>query len=184
MGFFSRLFYTPPAREEWGSIALNIAQSIEKSSEEWLDAVVQKFENGSTDVLNTAFDGDAELAIKAYQLFLASSFIAENQYIPPEDGKDFADVLFASTCGTRLSDVLEFFGRYVEVADEGSAQLTRFTNDIAKYITGAEAPLQEMLLIVPSTIHLAWLNKLIVATHFKDESTASKVRERLDELAV
>ena len=180
MGFFSSLFYTPPARDEWGSIALNIAQSIEKSSEEWFDTIVHKFEDGSTDVVNTSFGGDAELAIKAYQLFLASSFIGENQYILPEDGKDFADVLFASTCGTKLTDVLEFFGRYVEVADDGSAQLTRFTNDVAKYITGSEAPLLEMLLIAPSTVHLAWSNKLIIATHFKDESKAKEIREYLD----
>ena len=69
-----------------------------------------------------------------------------------------------------MTDVLEFFGRYVKVADDGSAQLTRFTNDVAKYITGSEAPLLEMLLIAPSTVHLAWSNKLIIATHFKDES--------------
>jgi hypothetical protein len=180
MGFFSKLFYTPPARDEWGSIALNIAQSIEKSSEEWFDTIVHKFEDGSTDVVNTSYGGDAELAIKAYQLFLASSFIGENQYILPEDGKDFADVLFASTCGTKLTDVLEFFGRYVEVSDDSGAQLSRFTGDVARYITGSQAPIQEMLIIAPSIVNLSWLNKLIIATHFKDKSKAAQIREILD----
>ena len=95
MGFFSKIFYKPPPREEWSEIALNISRSMESVAEIWFAEAVQTLKESSSEVKNTTLGGDGELALKAYQLFLSANFIASNGYISSDDGKDFADILFA-----------------------------------------------------------------------------------------
>ena len=176
MGFFSKIFYTPPPREEWSAIALNISKNADDVANRWFKEAVQKLEENSLEVKHKELGGEGELAIKAYLLFLSANFIASNGYISSDDGKDFADILFAYVCGNEIEEVLEFFRRYVE-ADSGEL-IARFSGDVSSYILEEKSAFA-MLFLAPSTVKLGLMLDLCIAHHFGDESTSSEFAQKL-----
>jgi hypothetical protein len=57
-------------------------------------------------IVQRLLGGNAELALKAYQLHVASVTIGVHAYVPPADGRAFANQLYAEVCGTTLSQAL------------------------------------------------------------------------------
>lgn len=170
MGFFSKFFYTPPSKDKWSEIALNISKNVDEIGNLWFNEIVQSLEENSLEVKNTELIGEGEHVIKAYLLFLGTTCIASNEYIARADGKDFSDILFAYICGNQIEEVLEFFGRYVG-ANDGNP-ITPFSIDLSSYILEEKSPLA-LLSIAPKTIKLGLMLNMCIASHFGDESTAS-----------
>ena len=127
-------------REDWANISLCIAQGLKESRKIWFNSCVQILGNlkESEEVVNSELGGEAELAIKTWQLYQASGFLPA--YISESDGRDFADILYAQVCGTELLECMSYLKRYREVEDN-STILFRFCSDVAKYITGNSTPL-------------------------------------------
>lgn len=118
MGIFSKLFAGSPDREHWSTISLNISKGLEDIRKTWFDSCVKVLQESSSkkgkdslaiEIVNIHLGGGADLAIKAYQLYLVSGFLAQHAYIPPSEGKDFADILYAQVCGTQIEECLAFF---------------------------------------------------------------------------
>jgi len=181
MGFFSKMFYKPPPKEIWSEIALNISKSIESVGAIWFDKIIDKLIENSHEIKNTTVAGDGELALKAYQLYLSVNFIASNQYISSENGKDFADILFAYVCGNKTNEILEFFGRYVDTEDGDT--ISRFSIDISSYILGTKS-VMGLLLVSPSIIELGLMLDAHIAKHFGDESTSNKMNQKLQNFSL
>jgi hypothetical protein len=156
MGILDRLLgRAAPDRTEWGEIVNNITLGLMQVREDWFETCVETLEDASTDertivIQRLTLDGDGLRAANAYQLFLVSSFLAGHRYIPPSQGRDFADLLFAQVCGSDLTDTMEFFVRYQRAPDRGNG-LFRFASDIAEHITGNKTPLMEGMAVGAST---------------------------------
>jgi len=187
MGIFSKFSNGSPSREHWGSIALNIAKGLEDVRTMWFNSCVQTLKEKSPEqdddsveieAVNNRLGGNADLAIKAYQLFLTSSSIGQHNYIKSSEGKDFADILYAQVCGINLEECLSFFSRYHK-ANDGGTQLFRFSSDVAKYITGKEAPLSESMLIASTVPKFMAINHIVVARSFGDDKTVHKINSKL-----
>jgi hypothetical protein len=114
-------------RENWIRISSNISKDLENFRNNWFNICVDflkdakdKIENDETliinklgdtskiEIINDVIDGEAELSIKAYQLYLASGFLAQHEYISKSEGRDFADLLYAQVCGTQIDKCLKF----------------------------------------------------------------------------
>jgi len=184
MGIFSKLLGNRPNREHWGLISLNIAKGLEEVRKIWFDSCVKLLQDSTEknsldfDLVNIRLEREGELAIKAYQLLLVSNCLAKHTYIPPLQGKDFADILYAQVCGTQVEKILSFLSRYHEVAESGT-QLFRFCSDVAKYISGNEAPLAESTLLGSTLLPFAIMNHIVVASCFGDDKTVKKLESEL-----
>ena len=176
MGFFSKIFYTPPPREEWSEIALNISKSVESVSEIWFAEAVQTLKENSLEVKNTTLDGDGKLALRAYLLYLSAVFTASNEYIARADGKDFGDILFAYVCGNEIEEVLKFFSRYFDA--DGGELISRFSGDISSYILEEQSAFA-LLFLAPSTVKLGLMIDVDIAKYFGDKSTSDEMYQKL-----
>lgn len=188
MGLF-KFLKKSPSRELWAVISFNLSARLEALRREYFEQCVKVIQEYSKEkdepemkIVNRELGGKADLAIKAYQLYLTSLFLAHHGYIPKSQGKDFADILYAQVCGTQLVDCLSYFSRYHGA--KGGDQLRYFSNDVASYITGNDRPLWEGLLIGPSVIPFTQLVHLTVAEAFGDNKTAEKVSRELTEKMV
>jgi hypothetical protein len=168
-----------------GVISLNIAKGLEEVRKIWFDSCVkllrESAKKNSLDIhlVTIRLGGEGDLAIRAYQLLLVSNCLAKYTYIPPSQGKDFADILYAQVCGTKVETILSFLSRYHEVTDSGT-QLFRFSSDVAKYITGNESPLAESTLLASTLLPFAVMNHLVVASCFADDKTVKKLESELN----
>jgi hypothetical protein len=105
--------------------------------------------------------------------------MAQHRYIPPDQGRDFADLLFAQVCGSDLESTLQYFARY-ERADRGSS-LFRFSSDVAEYITGNNAPLMEAMTLGGSAPILAHLSHMVLAGSFNDQRTVQSLQRTIEQ---
>ena len=181
MGFFSKMFYTPPSKDKWSEIALNISKSADDVAHLWFKEAVQKLKDNSLEIKNNELVGEGELAIKAYLLFLSANFIASNEYIARSDGKDFADILFAYICGNQIEEVLEFFGRYVDA--DGGELIARFSGDVSSHILEEKSAFA-VLFLGPSTIKLGLMIDVYIAKYFGDESTSNLMHQKLQNFSM
>ena len=178
----------PISRNDWLRICTSIASQLQVLRQRWFRSflnVITKY--SSKKVVNSALEGDAELALKAYQLYLVSGFLAGHDYIPQHEGKDFADLLYAQVCGTQLPECLRFLERYHEVgsdtSEEVGRQIFRVASDVLEYILGGENPWVQ----ASASRHLFpaynLLHHLVVADSFGDDQTAQIIRERITKMS-
>ena len=177
MGFFSKMFYTPPPREEWSEIALNISKNADQIAHRWFKEAVEKLEDNSLEVKNKKLGGEGDLAIKAYSLFISANFIASNEYIARSDGKDFADILFAYVCGNQIEEVLEFFERYYDA--DGGELIARFSGDVSSYILEEKLAFA-VLFVGPTTIKLGLMINFSIAHYFGYDSKAREFAQKIE----
>jgi len=183
MGLFKKLrgIYN---NRNWDTLATNISEGLKSVRNNYFDYCVKIIQenkdptdNSSPDVAvcNNILGGEAELAIKAYQLYLVSGFLAQHSYIPLEKGKDFADILYNKVCGEQLKICIDYVMRYAEAENDGASQLFRFTHDVAKYITGKKTALEESMSIANLFPIFTLNNHTVVASCFGDNKTLSQL---------
>lgn len=191
MGIFSRLFKNGPTRDKWGQISLDIAKGLEVARDIWFGVCIEGLTSASEEhsdrdykikIVEDKLFGNGLQAVKAYQLYLVSIFIAQHTYIKRHEGKDFADLLYAQVCGLDLEECLYYFGRYHEMAKDGGTQLIRFNNDVAKHITGNPAPVIESMMIGAIFPLFVLPVQMVVAEAFGDLKTVAALDEKLSSL--
>lgn len=189
VGIFSKLFAGGPGREDWSMISFNISKGLEDVRKTWFNSCVKVLQENSSKkgkdslaikIVHIRLGGEANLAIKAFQLYLVSSFLSQHSYISSSKGKDFADILYAQVCGTQIVECMAFFSRYQEVLSNRGTQLFRFTSDVAKYITGNKTPLNESMLIVPTISLFVSLNYSVIANCFGDNKMVKKLESDIE----
>ena len=189
MGIFSKLFARGPGREDCSMISLNISKGLEDVRKTWFNSCVKVLQENSSKkgkdslaikIVHIRLGGEANLAIKAFQLYLVSGFLSQHSYISPSKGKDFADILYAQVWGTQIVECLAFFSRYQEVLSDRGTQLFQFTSDVSKYITGNKAPLNESMLIMPNIPLFVSLNHIVIANCFGDNKMVKKLKSDIE----
>src|SRR3972149_8462386 len=186
MGILSKLFGFKPTMDKWPAISADIAGGLEVVRKRWFETGVSFLEDATKGdkplqikIVCRTLGGEADSAIKAYQLLLTSGFLAQHSYIPRPDGKDFADILYAQVCGTNIRETMRYLERYIEVQQDRGTQLFRLASDIARYITGSEASLAESMIltsIIP--IYVDWTH-MAVAYAFRDHNTLRELRSKV-----
>ena len=132
---------TDTAPEQFGVTANTISTGLERVRESWFAKCVKAMEgNPDCTVRNRKLGGNADLAIKAFQLLKTVTVIADNQYVSRSDGPFFSDVVFAQVCGNDLERVMAFFNSYVNALNDTTSQITRFSVDVVAYISGKDSP--------------------------------------------
>lgn len=166
----------------WLETTTTIAHSLEQGRKEWFDSCVALLEAVLPGkIANRSPAGPASLAMKAYQLWWTTAFIAEKAYVPVSQWKDFAaDVLYAQVCGPELHEVWNFVRRYDEAAADRATQLYRFTSDVARHVLGTESPLVEGLGIGAAVPRFVFGTKIVVASAFGDQATVQLLLSELD----
>jgi hypothetical protein len=161
---------------------LNIAEALESLSPKFFVSCVEIVQNLSHEeqpriALRTEIDEDILCAIKAFELYWFCYWVCDHQYIQPRDGKDFADLLFASVCGTKLERCSEYFSRYSNYGDDDLQPFIRHDIDLAKYITGEKGALVEAASLARITYGFVDTVHYLAARIFHDAKTAAKLEQ-------
>ena len=130
-------------------------------------------------VKNCHLGGEADLALRGFQIYLSSGFVANHDYIFKDERRDFTDILCDKVCGARVGKALRYISRYRRVEDDTYAQLFRFSSDIARYITESEKPLAETTAVAVAVPDFVVMNQVVVAHAFGDLETIREIKKNI-----
>jgi len=178
MGLFSNLFKSEPSRDEWITISASICEGLEGYIDIWYAICVKALQDrGDEEIVNAEVTDGADMAIRAYQLMMAMTYIGKNQYISPKNGADFADILYANYCGTRLNQITDFGRRYMESSEY---QIQRFCGDVSTAILGRESAIG-MIALTPHILTLGLGGNVLISAAFGDNAKAQEMSDNLTE---
>ena len=180
MGFFSNLFKSEPSREEWTSISTSICEGLEGYIDIWYAVCVNALKEKGESIVNEEVTDEADLAIRSFQLMMTMNYIGSNQYISPENGADFADLLYANYCGTKLNKVADFGYRYIEVAEDSGVQISRFCGDVTDSILGTKS-VTGLLTLTPYVMTLGLGGNALISSAFGDSTKANEMNAKYDQ---
>ncbi|HAM50086.1 MAG TPA: hypothetical protein DCP92_05095 [Nitrospiraceae bacterium] len=180
MRLFSKLFNSRRSRRDLHVLATDLCYSLEDLRHLWFNSCYEAFNveagEGVVKYLNDNLVGEADYAMRAYQLYLVSGFLAEHSYMEPSMTKEFISVLRQQILGTHLDECLLYYGRYSET-NEGQ-RLSHFCKDITKHITGGETPMTESLLLLSRCFPILFnVTHMWVAKAFDDHETVHKLED-------
>ena len=192
MGFLAKLIGKGASREEWISITTVLAKDLEILGDNSFQRFVRMVEDLSTNdsfkekepgfsVVHRTLGGEADLAIKAYELMSVSTALQRYHYIPKSKGTDFSTLLWSQVCGTKLKEVIKQAGVYYDFVKTDEDKLPgRVGLDITTYISGGN---KAVVIIVPlltaEVLTLGGLVQACVAAEFGDKSTAQDIESKL-----
>lgn len=170
--------------EDWPNIVSLINDDLKALREKWYKSMVDYLSSHkeltsqkNIKIVNGKIGGKAEFAIKADQLLTVVSTIAEHAYVPKDQGRGFADLLFEKVCGNQIEYVLELFKTYSNKT--GGEQLASYVFDVAEYMTNSEEGKLLGIYMAPSTPKYAWAIKASVANAFGDVDAYRKAIDRM-----
>lgn len=179
MGFWSRFFQHPLSEKDLARVATELAGALAEVRKGWFRACVTGLEQASEmarqegrpidlRVVRRELGGEAEVAIQAFQLPLASDFIEKRSYLPARQRQDFDKLLLQAVCGPDAGKTL----RYVAIhSGKPSEQLTRVAFDVAHYISERESLKEGTFVLQVMLEKLVHLTRASVAAAFMDEAT-------------
>jgi hypothetical protein len=180
MAFFEKLFgkRSSPPRSEWLRISTTIAEGFESSRSWWRQAAGELLNRSELlaaipSISSKILEGThADLAMRAFQLRDTAGFLAAKSYISPQDGHDFADILWGQVAGVHVKPVFALVQRYEEVANEPGTVLARFLFDVGSYFYGSDkAALAHSLALGELFEVFVDAGRTIVAGAFGDHAT-------------
>ena len=194
MGIFKRLSSKTQTPVVWDDVVPPLCLLLENIRGLWFQSSIHSLENVHTPLMiNTKFEGEAEIAIKAFQLFIVSSLIAQKEYVPPEQAKEFMNFLCGAAWGKQEALCQPVYRRYVEssgldpkkardlcvddlilyVSGKEPIELERIDSKAALLMSGAFRMWSEVT--VPETM-------ICVAKIFNDVKLAADLRNNIDKL--
>jgi len=162
-----------PPRNEWMIISTRIAGGLEEIRNGFFDWCIRilELDKAGKDRLEIPIvcrilGGEGDLAIKAYQLLLASECIGS--YIPDPQANEFAELLYSQICGIKTRETYVYFKRYEE--SSRSYQHSRFASDVARYISGREPDHIEPLYLARLIPRFTNKTYMVLAEAFGDQA--------------
>ena len=138
--------------------------------------------------------GDADLALKAYQLLIFTTFSMEHPYVAESDFREFAGHLNIAVSGADQKQVEAYFLEFGEYQKQLMREIgvgTKNTEEAyAEEVTRIATPIADY--IVPESNHLAWTiaarlmpvftinTQMVIADEFHDESTLNTLRLQME----
>jgi len=119
-----------------------------------------------------------DLIIRAFEALCAFSFVGQKEYIPPNEGQNFADILFAEIFKDNISEGGKILGKYIDASRENKNVIQIFSMDIAKEIVKKEDILNAVLIIAPLSVELMKVVSLVIAHAFGDEEEVKRILKR------
>jgi hypothetical protein len=183
MGFLDRLFPKPSkvhSRERLGELIETIHARLRDERPIFFQACVEMLETlPNASILNRAMDNPTELAITVYQLNIGLITLYQNRYVNPGDETEYLVRLFepVTRYGPR-SKIQRLTERYMPdgPGETSGRYIFRFYSDLASYITGDEAPLQETMVLSQFTNNrLSLICQSAVAATFGDQRTVDNL---------
>ena len=185
MGLFDRVFNKAKniPQSEWSLIALAISKDFEDIRTSFYDAckeaMIEFSKRGNFDITPKSFSDDVQgMNIKVFQLILSSFLIGKKKYIPPHQGNQFADLLWAQVLGNQILPAVQHGKSLFQKGDTFPRLLTFFSH-VGEGITGKLNPAEEMFLL--STFGDAFIESCYrtVATAFSDTNVESTIRSEM-----
>jgi len=173
-------------------IAVHIARGLKYPRKVWFSAQVRAIQElrekhvknltSPKKIAKSKLGGEAEIAIKAFQILCVGNFIRSQKYLGSARIDEFIDILCKRVCGNKKDDCILYIENLLEKRKESEIRYARFSGEIAEYIMNDEDVLIERELIRNTVDHLRIMNWNVVANFFKDNDTLRKLDSLLHEL--
>jgi hypothetical protein len=161
--------------------AYRIAEEFSKLRQQQFDSTVKAIESKLRhQLVNGTLGGEADRALKGYQLCISSAFFAlRPNLIPASEFRDFSEHLSTAVVGLPDEKVLDYFKEFAH-APNPTKQVVSVSAPIANYITSDEDPDSDVILIVAQLLLIFAVNSQMVVASIFGEREA--VRELEDEM--
>jgi len=183
MSFLKRLFGTEntarcePPQSAWGAISEKIATDFQNHRTNWFAHCVEIVQSRWKAIPNPRLAGEVEMVAKVYQCVWAFHFLGQQEYIRPENGKNFTALLFHRVCaGEAINACQQTLMRLSNNLAAGKGDDNFFmASRVAEAIAFTESPLEETMAIMPTLLDFTVVTYAIVANAFGDSATFHKL---------
>ncbi len=124
--------------------------------------------------------GDADFALKGYQMLILSYFLAHHAYVKDADVQVFLGQLAINLCGEKLTEAQAYHAQFHEYRDDISLLAYSVAAPVADYLISGPDPAGRVFL--PRFIPLFTIvTQMGIAKEFGDKVTASLLQTQMDE---
>lgn len=128
--------------------------------------------------------GDADRALKGYQLFISTAFFAEHQdLIPASEFEELRRHLSAAVIGSAGQGVSDFFAEFVRYAKDPAKQLVRVSRPVANYIASQSDAIAGSIVPEVTVAQLLPIficnSQMVLASIFGDHKTARELESEM-----
>lgn len=180
MGFFKSISLRTRAEK--------IASNFAIFRKEQFDFTVRNIANRKIPYYQQILGGDADFALKGYQLWVFAIFPRTSDYMPAPNFREFAGYVSLALYGNEQKAVEGYFHQFHEYRKDEADQLIRVAIPIADYIVGESDPVAWT--ITARLLPIFTINtQMVIADEFNDRRTLQSlelqmknVREALTKL--
>ena len=175
MGFLRKLFRAEP-RPNAQELCVRIAEGF-KTVRKWqFESAVKAIEGRLGHELRTlrrSLGGDADCALKGYQLWITTAFLVAHPYIPQAEREKFFGLL--STVVSRQDwKVLDYTQTLHEYRSDPPEQFVRVAFPVANYITSIPHPVAATLVARLMPLFIG-NTEMVIADSFGDRATLKEL---------
>ena len=168
----------------------NLAQRLKEVRETWFSATVNILDGLSTETehlpglepISRELGGQCDRAIKAFQMFVAGTFIVEQAYLPSPDSHLFTEAVRVQVFGSQDVGWADLYRRYSLLQGDPEGQRVQFIKDMARFITGQDDQPLAFEAIEPGWTVLVLATQSVVAETLGDSRKAHELWPALGEI--
>jgi hypothetical protein len=162
--------------------AERIAQEFSKLRQAQFDSTVRHIEllaGKTVEIPQRTLGGDAEKALKGYQLLIATGFFAEHPgLIPDSDFEEFGRNLSMAVIGSSGESVLDYFKEFREYIGDVPQQIVAVSFPVAEHITSEVDAVAAT--IAAQLLPIFVINsQLVIASMFGDQKSVKELESEM-----
>lgn len=165
--------------------AHRIAKEFSKLRYQQFDSTVRSIEpmlGNPAAITQRTLGGDADRALKGYQLFIATAFFAEHHnLIPDSEYQEFGTYLSMAVIGSIDERALDYFKEFAQYAKDPVEQVVQVSFHIAKYITSDSDPIAASITAQLLPIFIV-NSQMVVASVFGDHKAVSELESEIESI--
>ncbi|UCH83121.1 MAG: hypothetical protein JSW50_11710 [Candidatus Latescibacterota bacterium] len=174
MGLFSK----KSKERTWEDICSDLAKLLEKSRQSFFQATVDAVKAAGKTTPNDTLTGDGDLALKAYQMEVVSSFVGRQAYLAQEHLEEFDSLILQRIGGDDTDKCMEYVRRYYVETGEANVKLI---NDLIRFISGElEVDVSIVAGLRMRELIFSTDAQIVAAAAFGDTNLAGQLRSRAE----
>jgi hypothetical protein len=174
VGFFKSIGLRVRAEE--------IAQGFQILRTQHFEATIRSLEKAlQVDIPARSLAGDADLILKAFQLWIFTQLLGVHQYVAAKDFQEFAGYLSMAVCGSQQQEVMAQVEELQNTREDPILQILTVSLKVATHIMGDISPVAGEVAARLMPIFVIDTETLIADT-FHDKKTLQELEGQMDEV--
>lgn len=161
-----------------------IAAGFKTLREEQFDSATRVLERRlgrELTILRKPLGGDADRALRGYQLWITTVFVAVHPYVPQEESQSFFRSLSSAVCRDDVERVLSYYQEFHQCRHDVAEQMARVAFPVVNYLTVQPHPMATTLVARLMPIYVC-NTQMVISDTFGDLATINQLESEMENI--